>query len=346
MSCPGLIDESIGLVRGLDDRRTPVRRLQAIGASILFVLMFLLSLSLASGRETPDKSVEMLSGMVATANRHLAEGDTAKAVEIYEATYRLAVKEYGLFNSLSFVSLITLSRFYAGLNNMQKADSLCEEAMALLSFIGDRDDTLHAMAFYQKGELLHHERRLSEAVTFFKKSIAIRERQSPPNLHELYMCCIWLQSLYMQLREFPQAVKASERLLTMAERLYGPHAEETIRGIADLGGCYMAVGNFASAESVLVVVASDSVMSGAVSSKEFVRVLRALASVYRQQCKFAEAELVCKRALSTSKLAYGPQHEETVKVLRDYALLLKEAGRLAESKAVEQEADSIMARGH
>ena len=140
-----------------------------------------------------------------------------------------------------------------------------------------------------------------------------------------------LASCYADLGEDAEALRLSQRSLSIREALLGPEHKEVADSLSDLAWDYWGLGNYEQAE--LLFRRSLAITEKLLGPEHFeiATTLNDLADLYRDQEDFASALPLCQRALAIRQKVLGREHPDVADSLTTLAQILRGLGRYSEA---------------
>jgi Tfp pilus assembly protein PilF len=185
----------------------------------------------------------------------------------------------------------------------------------------DREDEQLAACLNGLGILYRSQGEYSEAKTFFKKSLEIRERQLSADHPDVATSLNNLALLYRVQGKYGEAEPLYRRSLEIDKRTYGEDHPEVATDLNNLAGLYRAQGKYGEAESLYrrtieidTLVYGENHLEVAIDSGN-------LAQLYSVQKRYSEAESLFQKAIPILEAALGSTHPRTIKVKENYTLM-------------------------
>lgn len=261
----------------------------------------------------PDVPEEVL----AQARESLIKGDTAKAEQLFEQalgtdTKRAAEAAFQLGElALSRIDYTKARRYYLEAARLQP----------------DNADYVN-----KAGRINHEMGRYPEALSFYEKALAIREKTLGPNHPDVAVSLNNLAGLYHDLGLYAKVEPLLQRSIKILETSLGPDHPDLAVCLNNLATLYYTQGQYVKAESLYqrsLKIGEKTL--GPESTHVAVR-LNNLAKLYYDQGKYAKAEPLYLRSLAIFEKILGPDHPHVAANLSNLAGFYFTQGQYAKAE--------------
>jgi tetratricopeptide (TPR) repeat protein len=190
-----------------------------------------------------------------------------------------------------------------------------------------------------KAQELYRAGRVSEAVPFAERALAITRLQSSSDPLSLSASLSLLAKLYGAQGRYAEAEPLHKQALAIVEKALGTDHTVVAWLLNNLGDVYRNQSHYAEAEPLYK--RSVAILEKAPNDPDLPIPLNNLAELYRSQGRYAEADPLYKRSLAIYEKTLGPDHADVATTLNNLAGLYRSQGRYADATPLLQRSLTI-----
>ncbi len=173
---------------------------------------------------------------------------------------------------------------------------------------------------------------LTEAESYYRRSLAIWERTHGPNDPTVASAVIAMAAFYRDQRRFTEAVPLYERGLLVTEKALGPDSPELAAGLNDLAEVFELQGRYGEAEALFRRSLAIRERTLGPEHPDVATTLNNLAFLYDTQGRYGGSEPLYLRSLAIREKALGPNDPLVALTLNNLGWLYDAQGRYEESE--------------
>jgi CHAT domain-containing protein/tetratricopeptide (TPR) repeat protein len=154
-----------------------------------------------------------------------------------------------------------------------------------------------------------------------------------------------------KLGRYPEALASEQRLLSIREKLLGPHHPDVALSLNNLAVIYSHIeGKQADVEALYKRSLAIREQALGPQHLDVAFSIANLAVVYHNQARYADAEPLFKRALAIREKSLGPNHPDVAALLYNLAMLYVAEGRAGDAEPLVKRSlaiqESVLGRDH
>lgn len=220
-------------------------------------------------------------------------------------------------------------------------------------------ESVDAESHVQMAELLcrsardrYHQHRSVTALERSRRALQIRQDLcvDPHGDIQVAQCLQLLSWCHFGDKDYPSAISAGARALSIYERLSGRDAEESMRARSNLSKFFTKSGDLDSAYEIQVAVYEQQVRKLGEYHTDTLFTMNRMAATLRKQKKYAEALQVSEALVASRRKASGDQNPSTLDALLNHSMILFKLGRvedaLATARTVHEGQRRLLGSGH
>ncbi len=264
-------------------------------------------------------------------------GRYTEAQSTYEHVLGVRRNSLGSNNSFTASSLNNSATFAARMGDFAKAEHLLREALNVFNQ-GDKDT---ATVLSNLGEVLNDQGKYNEAESYYRRALAIREKQLGLHHPDTANSYNNLSHLLYRMARYAEAEPFLRRALEINTATLGDDQAMVALTRNNLAECLRITGKPQEAESLFQQSLSSTEKTFGANHPNTAVILNNLGEINRELQRYAEAETLHRRALAIRESQLGTDHPETVNSLNNLGLLLKNTQRFEEAESLLRHAVSI-----
>lgn len=246
-----------------------------------------------AGKSLQEIAPDVPESVLGQARELLFKGDTTKAEQLFQQTFgtdtkRAAEAAFQLGElALGRIDYLTARKYYLEAARLQPEN---------------------AEYLNKAGKINHELGRYGEALTFYQKALAIREKSLGPNHPDVAVILNNLAGLYHDLGLYSKVEPLLQRSLDIMVKAHGPDHPDVAVCLNNLATLYYTQGEYAKAEPLYQRSLKIGEKTYGPDNPHVAVRLNNLAKVYYALGEYAKAEPLFRGALKIFEKTLGPNH--------------------------------------
>jgi len=224
-----------------------------------------------------------------------------------------------------------------------EAESLLTNALSILKKAGETSGFQMAMVKSHLGELYLEQGRLPEAIGLFRQVLEMEQRAPQTDRANLALAMSDLAMAYSFGGNLREAESLMHKSLGILEAELGPSHPLVATGLSHMAATLYRAKRYDEALPYAERAWSILRQDPTVAEPDLLNTMGSLGLLYSLTGHSADAEYYAKTAAERAVTIYGREHLRTGWYTANYAAVLKNLNRKSEAKAVQKEANSMLA---
>lgn len=222
-------------------------------------------------------------------------------------------------NDLAWKQLMNDAVIASNRGNTVHAVELLEKALEQAQLFGAEDQHV-SRTLQELGNEYAKQGKFDVAESSLRRALAIDEKIAGPTSLAVSSDLNTLAILLNNQAHYNEAIDMFKRALEI-KRGYQTGDEQNVAILANLGTCYLSVGQYDLAESTLTKAIDLRRKSLGPADESMIHMLNSIGGVYEKKNRFNEAEAAYKESLTLRETAFGPNNPKIITTLSNLGSL-------------------------
>lgn len=273
-------------------------------------------------------TAQMLANLAA---QYSQLGRTAEAIELEEQAFEIRLETLGKYHPATLDSLSSIGTRYFSSGQMALAERTFRELIKaeLQSLKETNPEVIRSRA--NLGAVLLRQQKYTESEEVLLLALEHAKQIWGEEYHTTHMIITHLTTLYTDTGKFDDALKYSEKMLSIAPKLYGDVSRDTAHAKLVHSSLLSALKRLPEAESYCEQALSDAQQSFGPLHPETLTFHNNLGVIYYKQNKFAQAEETFRQILAIRLREFGPNDDSLFSLYSNLASALVGQNRFEEA---------------
>jgi CHAT domain-containing protein/lipopolysaccharide biosynthesis regulator YciM len=282
----------------------------------------------ASAQVTPIEEAEKL---IQQAKSLLREGDYEAGIVAAQRAREIRQQTLGEHPDTA-AALLILASLYRTNGELDRAESLCQQALAMSEKVSGPDSLQVASALNTLANVYLNAKTFSKAEPLYLRVLAIREKTLGAEHLETLNIVNNIGIFYEQTGELGKAESFLQRALAVREQVLGPMHPSIAESLLSLSHVYYGTSDYHRAEQLNLRAVAISEATLGPEHPITGRRIASLATLYEVMGEFAKAEALLLREAAIYEKALPPEHTFTAANQTSLGSLYLAMGNLAKAQ--------------